>query len=120
MEILYIVILGLVLFGVPELLRPKKQKYEYPEIPDPEQAMHRPPAQVLKGKVKYAPEDTEEGKSLEWADAGVTMPPPVTVSAYEPEANPWRGKLNLSHIVNGVMFAEIIQPPRAKRPFSRR
>lgn len=119
MEILYIVILGLVLFGIPELLRSKKQKYEYPEISDPEEAMHRPPVQY-QGKAKVAPADAEEGKSLEWADVKDTIPSPVTVPVHETETNPWSGKLNLPQVINGVMFAEILQPPRAKRPFYRR
>lgn len=115
MEILYIVILGLVLFGIPELLRAKKQKYEYPEIPAPEQVVHRPPVQC-EGKGKSAPADTEEGKSLEWADAEDTVHPPITVSVPEAETDPWRGKLNLPQVINGVIFAEILRPPRAKRP----
>ncbi len=35
----------------------------------------------------------------------------------EKEVSPWEGKLNESVILNGVIFAEILQPPRAYRPF---
>lgn len=35
----------------------------------------------------------------------------------EKELSPWEGKLSESVIQNGVIFAEILQPPRAYRPF---
>jgi len=35
----------------------------------------------------------------------------------ENELSPWEGKLSESVIQNGVIFAEILQPPRAYRPF---
>lgn len=48
--------------------------------------------------------------------------PPVqsnvaNVSRVEDEKSAWRGKLDQNMIVNGVIFAEILQPPRAYRPF---
>ena len=48
--------------------------------------------------------------------------PPVrtnvpNVSRMEDEKSAWRGKLDSNMIVNGVIFAEILQPPRAYRPF---
>lgn len=36
------------------------------------------------------------------------------------EKSAWRGKLDHNMIINGVMFAEILQPPRAYRPFIKR
>lgn len=33
------------------------------------------------------------------------------------ESSPWQGKLSEEAILNGVIFAEILQPPRAYRPF---
>lgn len=122
MDILYLVVFGLLLFGIPELMRSKKRKYEYPEIPDPEQMMHRPPL-TYQGKAKYAyaDPDTGEGKSMEWdetsdADSVAT---PVAVLTQMAEANPWNGKLTLPQVLNGVVFSEILQPPRAKRPAGR-
>ncbi|WP_143005907.1 hypothetical protein [Sporolituus thermophilus] len=46
------------------------------------------------------------------------LPPEVHVPALTkaPETSPWEGKLNNALLVNGVIFAEILQPPRAKRP----
>ncbi|SFL32343.1 hypothetical protein [Pelosinus propionicus] len=40
--------------------------------------------------------------------------------AIEKEILPWQGKLTENVVVNGVIFAEILQPPRAYRPFVRR
>lgn len=36
------------------------------------------------------------------------------------EQSAWHGKLEHNMIINGVIFAEILQPPRAYRPFVRR
>lgn len=36
------------------------------------------------------------------------------------EESPWHGKLDHNILANGVIFAEILQPPRAYRPFGRR
>lgn len=32
----------------------------------------------------------------------------------------WQGKMNANAVINGMIFAEIVQPPRAYRPFVRR
>jgi len=36
------------------------------------------------------------------------------------EQSAWRGKLDQNMIINGVIFAEILQAPRAYRPFGKR
>jgi len=36
------------------------------------------------------------------------------------EQSAWQGKLDQNSFINGVIFAEIIQAPRAYRPFVRR
>ena len=36
------------------------------------------------------------------------------------EQSVWRGKLNQNMIINGVIFAEILKPPRGYRPFVKR
>lgn len=36
------------------------------------------------------------------------------------EEKVWAGKMNANAVINGVIFAEIVQPPRAYRPFVRR
>lgn len=32
----------------------------------------------------------------------------------------WQGKMDVNAVINGVIFAEIVQPPRAYRPFVHR
>lgn len=36
------------------------------------------------------------------------------------EKGGWRGKMDANTVINGVIFAEILQPPRAYRPFTKR
>ncbi|MBP2626362.1 MAG: hypothetical protein H6Q68_1073 [Firmicutes bacterium] len=43
-----------------------------------------------------------------------------SVPAIVEEQSAWHGKLEQNMITNGVIFAEILQPPRAYRPFVRR
>lgn len=43
----------------------------------------------------------------------VSSPPPS-------ETKVWSGKMDANAVINGVIFAEIVQPPRAYRPFVRR
>jgi len=52
---------------------------------------------------------------------------PVVAMVEEPSAlqlteekTAWQGKVDTNAIINGVIFAEIVQPPRAYRPFIRR
>jgi hypothetical protein len=125
MSLLTVLILLVLLYVVPELFRSKNQKYEYPDIPDdnPVPTMDR-----------YNYEG--EGISLErrYYDSGegicamrvqkpnpppkTAMPSEVRVPEYTEAENPWVGRLDLPHVVNGVIFAEILQPPRAKRPLA--
>lgn len=122
MEFIFVVVLALLLFGIPELLRSKRTKYEYPEIPDPEQEMQRMPPHYEVRRVRDLYKEADgEGISLEWegqTGKGDSLAPAAadaSVHAVE-KTNPWSGHLNLPSIVNGVIFAEILQPPRAKRP----
>lgn len=43
-----------------------------------------------------------------------------SVPAIVGEQSAWQGKLDQNILVNGVIFAEILQPPRAYRPFVKR
>lgn len=120
MELLAIVIFALLLFAIPEMFRAKKQKYEYPELPEPEQGLQRTPL-YYEGEGVSAEHSfqntTTEGVSQEWAgQTAHAMPGVVNLAAQAAEENPWSGQLDLPKIVNGVIFAEILQPPRAKRP----
>ncbi|MBC8014193.1 MAG: hypothetical protein H7X79_00415 [Sporomusaceae bacterium] len=43
-----------------------------------------------------------------------------SVPSVRKEASSWNGKLDHNILVNGVIFAEILQPPRAYRPFGKK
>lgn len=42
------------------------------------------------------------------------------IPSIEEETSVWQGKLTEESVMNGVIFAEILQPPRAYRPFIKR
>ncbi|MDR7867260.1 MAG: hypothetical protein RIN56_10620 [Sporomusaceae bacterium] len=48
--------------------------------------------------------------------AAVNMSAAAQVSSAMLEAGPWDGQLTQEAVVNGIVFAEVIQPPRCKRP----
>lgn len=74
--------------------------------------------------VNYVSSEGEKGSTYVTSDPEVELPPVLTnvqsISHVEEEKTAWRGKLDQKTIVNGVIFAEILQPPRAYRPFVRR
>lgn len=106
MELKYLLILMVLLYLVPELLRRRKpKKYEYPDIPE-----RVPKAPVINS----APIIFEEPKKPT-IKTPIAMPPAVHMPAIR-EESPWQGKINLSVVQNGYIFSEILQPPRAYRP----
>ena len=124
MDSLLPLLLMLLLYLVPELLKKRKQpkEYEYPEIPD-----KVPPPVVLKPKTTepgYKPAlqpglDYHADTGETWAlpqKTVVTMPAPVVVPHTTETVSPWQGRLSPQLVQNGFVFAEIIQPPRAYRP----
>lgn len=119
MDIVTILILMALFYLVPELLKRGKPKtYEYPQIPDrvpPPDTI--PPPGPLKG----------EGKTVSAVESDIiqlALPPrpevhpPVEVNPLLPtsEESSWQGRLDQATVLNGIIFAEILQPPRAKRP----
>lgn len=54
---------------------------------------------------------------LESVPATITA---ASTSALSEEKVPWSNKMDANAVINGVIFAEIVQPPRAYRPFARR
>ncbi len=149
-DIIVPLILMLLFYLVPELLKKKRRQaeYKYPEIPDqaplppepdrvPPPAGRRPreerslppvPARIPGPDIVLPPADEKRPRPA----AAVHRPPvphakPVesnyvpqevpAVAASVAESRPWDGKLDQAAVVNGIIFAEIIQPPRCKRPF---
>lgn len=123
MDSLIPLLLMLVLYLVPELLKRRKQpkEYEYPDIPDkvPQPVESKPvenrPKPVLIPTVTDFPAEVPKTWAIPEKTA-VTMPPPVVVPHVAATVSPWQGKISPQMVQNGLIFAEIIQPPRAYRP----
>jgi hypothetical protein len=133
MELILWLILMAAFYIVPEILkrRRKPEEYEYPEIPD-----RVPPpetkAPAAKPKEKPAPVKTmSEPVYLPpvsaTAGAFAAMPDMLYHLAEEPktaavtmsEYVPWQGRLDNASVLNGVIYAEILQPPKALRKIHR-
>jgi len=72
-------------------------------------------------KVNPAPNAAEYQLESGLEVVPAVMPPTVTKAPTLSEENvAWRGKMDVNAVINGVIFAEIVQPPRAYRPFTRR
>lgn len=118
MDILIPLILLAVLYLVPELLRRRKPKeYKYPEIPN----APNPPAKLPKAEAPLA--FSEKTKSTGFAvkpqenNVG-KKPSPVTTNDATAANTPFH--LDNTALVNGVIWSEILQPPRAYRPMWQR
>jgi hypothetical protein len=120
MDIVTLLILMALFYLVPELLKRRRPKtYEYPQIPD------RVPTETMPSP---APVKTGENVAVSFADKTELAVPPhpkvqpldLPVAAAVAEYSPWQASLDQASIVNGIIFAEILQPPRAFRPLRRR
>lgn len=66
---------------------------------------------------------SQERKKSKYVASNLESKSPVTaqsVSNLETEKSEWRGQLDHNSIINGVIFSEILEPPRAYRPFKKR
>ncbi len=116
MEIVLVLILLAILYLVPELLRRRgyfEREYEYPEIPEQTPTAKSPVQNTPEFYVDY---DNQIYKN----NNTVTMPAAVNIQSSAPEKSAWQGKLDNNAVLNGIIFAEILQPPRAYRPLRRR
>lgn len=126
MDTLIPLLLMLLLYLIPELLKRRKQpkEYKYPDIPDKiplPVEMKSKPVEIKAKQVQPAlntAQHTSENSEISQKPT-VTMPPPVTVPHTTETGSPWQGKLSPQIVQNGLIFAEIIQPPRAYRPIWR-
>ncbi|WP_094602896.1 hypothetical protein SPSIL_026130 [Sporomusa silvacetica DSM 10669] len=126
MDTLIPLLLLLVLYLVPELLKRRKKttEYKYPDIPDKVPQ----PANMKSAESKAKPIHTPATDFIvetpkTWAaspEPAITMPASVNVPHMTDAGSPWQGKLSPQLIQNGLIFSEIIQPPRAYRPIWRR
>lgn len=130
MDIVITLLLMVALYLIPEILKRKNPKeYKYPEIPEkPNPPEARPLPTISKAPTPKAPRyESQEAQ----------FPPAVAISKYSvSEAVDLRGKetpsiitvneknyncqqsrqLDQAALLNGVIWAEILLPPRAHRP----
>lgn len=116
MDIKWIALIMILLYVVPELFKRRPGKYEYPEIPQPMPEPAPEPAPMPA---------TVAGKASVWSlpqakvKDGMPMSavaPPMQVSYIQETGGTWQGGLSSEAVINGFIFAEILQPPRAMRP----
>ena len=124
MDILMPLLLMLVMYLLPELLKRRKQPkdYEYPDIPETVPQ----PADIKPVEIKSKPISQAAGYLTETAPKTSIIPPKplhmpaaVDVPHFIEPVSPWAGKVSPQMVQNGLIFAEIIQPPRAYRPIWR-
>ncbi|HWR38107.1 MAG TPA: hypothetical protein VN611_01285 [Patescibacteria group bacterium] len=124
MDIIIPILVMLLFYLVPELLKKRKkpEEYEYPEIPEP----------MAQGKPANIPEPPR-GLPMERLDIAepstisrgtmpaVSMPPPVDVpqGLSNNDSGAWQGKLTPALLANGIVFATILGQPRCREPFHR-
>lgn len=124
MDAIIPLLIMLVLYLVPELLKRRRnpKEYKYPDIPE----KFPTPADVKIPEIKAKPiiipvTPTAEPPQATWsAPPKPVMPAPVNVPSMNDSISPWHGKLSPQLVQNGLIFAEILQPPRAYRPLLRR
>lgn len=127
MDSLIPLLLMLLLYLVPELLKRRKEpkKYEYPDIPDkiPQPVEMQPAKNEPKPAAALMVDFSAEiPNSNSWAiphKQAVVMPDSVVIPQTTEPVSPWQGKLSRQMVQNGLIFSEIIQPPRAYRPIWR-
>ena len=99
MEIMVLLIVVVLFYVLPEILRRRRKKdYKYPDIPA---KVHIPKMEQV--NINTSVETQMQAEATE-------------IPAGQSDLPAWQGKLEHTALVNGMIFAEILQPPRAMRP----
>lgn len=112
MDFFTIVIIMAIIYLLPELLKKRKSKeYKYPKIPVPpsldETASEHMTAESPAAHIPISHSGqsaVSPASQVSYAAAGDSV-----------RKNSWQGNLDQSMVMNGIIFAEIISPPLAKR-----
>jgi hypothetical protein len=108
MEIIFIVGLMVLIYVVPEILRgQRKTEYQYPEIPQT-----KPKYEGGKKHLPHIPPTVSEHAVKPFVKKDLAMSPVVEVPNFLEE----RQAANNAAWINGIIMAEVLQPPRARRP----
>lgn len=115
MDIIWPLILMLVIYLVPELLKKRRnpKDYKYPEVPPcPEDKSFTENNEVCETFVKHTTLDENTAYQLNQQAIQLTV--------VKAEPQPWDGQLDNNLIVNGFIFSQILEPPRAYNPLWRK
>lgn len=117
MDFKWVILIMLLLYVLPEIFKRRPKKYEYPDIPQPvpqpvPQPTAIPTAVSGKGSMWAMPQaKVKHGMPMS------EVAPPMQVLHLQSQGGTWQGNLNQASVINGFIFAEVLQPPRAARPF---
>ncbi|MBP2653861.1 MAG: hypothetical protein H6Q73_1430 [Firmicutes bacterium] len=112
MDIVWVIIFMVVFYLVPLLLKSRQpKKYEYPDVP----RRVPPPGGTPQTEVK-SPEVLTTGLG-QLPDRQVVQTPilPTEIPVSIDNSACWQGKLSQEVVLNGIVFAEILKPPKALR-----
>ncbi|MCX7781086.1 MAG: hypothetical protein N2491_09275 [Negativicutes bacterium] len=121
MDIKWILLLMAILYILPEIFKRRRpKKYEYPEIPGkPADHAPAPPQPELK-TTAFLQKEWHQPASLQPKPAtSGTISAPLELIDHPENVTAWHGAISRQTIINGFIFAEILQPPRALRPLER-
>lgn len=121
MDFKWVILIMLLLYVLPEIFKRRPKKYEYPDIPQPvpQQAPQPVPQStaiptVVSGKgAMWAIPQAKAKQGLPMSEVA----PPMQVLHLQGQGGTWQGNLTQASVINGFIFAEVLQPPRAARPF---
>lgn len=121
MDFKWVILIMLLLYVLPEIFKRRPKKYEYPDIPQPvpqqvPQPVPQPaaiPATVLSKGSAWAMPQAKVKQGMPMSEVA----PPMQVLHLNEQGGSWQGNLNHASVINGFIFAEVLQPPRAARPF---
>ncbi|QJW47228.1 hypothetical protein HA075_16375 [bacterium BFN5] len=122
MELKYFFLIISVIYFIFDFFNKAKTQHQEPPIPEPHQSdpvlndiPKKNPLPVLKQKPVVASTATAPAPVSSSVKAKLqSAPQPVQ------QESAWEDKLEPSLVVNGFIFAEILQPPRARRPLETR
>jgi hypothetical protein len=113
MDILIPLLFMAIVYAVPRLWRKLLENYvanrQQPVVREQDLREQQELSRVYQETSTYEPSSVEQHRS--------PVTPVPTVSSALEERSVWQGKMDANAVINGMIFAEIIQPPRAYRPF---
>jgi len=116
MDIVILLLFMAIFYLGPALLKSYSEKIKtQPTAPEPiHYEIKNPPLQTNKEMYMSSNNELQSTMAVDIVDKIQNIP---TIAE---EKSAWKGKMDQNAIINGVIFAEIILPPRAYRPFIKR